>query len=38
MCVRHHFKCARIDGSVKHDERQEVVDAFNHDNKLIVCY
>jgi DNA excision repair protein ERCC-6-like len=34
MCVRHHFKCARIDGSVKHDERQEVVDAFNHDNKF----
>ena len=34
MCVRYEFKCARIDGDVKHAERQTIVDKFNHDGKF----
>jgi SNF2 family DNA or RNA helicase len=33
MCVRNHFESARIDGNVKHEGRQEIVDSFNHDGK-----
>ena len=34
MCVRYEFNCARIDGDVKHEERQSIVDKFNHDGKF----
>ena len=34
MCVRYEFNCARIDGDVKHAERQSIVDKFNHDGKF----
>jgi SNF2 family DNA or RNA helicase len=34
MCVRSGIEAGRIDGAVKHEERQDIVDKFNHSTDL----